>query len=121
MMDAQALRYAVRIWLRRLQGRWRLWWGFCPQCNSDAPELYACPVCEYYHGEYPPSAETKAAWLSRFEHELYVPPGYREFIKNTRTLCGVYKCTNCGHTERREQEVTCWKCGRGEMVWDIPF
>ena len=75
-----------RIWLRRLQGRWRLWWGFCPQCNSDAPELYACPVCEYYHGEYPPSAETKAAWWARFQDELYVPPGYRDFIAGLRAI-----------------------------------
>jgi hypothetical protein len=28
-------------------GRWRLLFGFCPQCNSDAPELYDCVVCTY--------------------------------------------------------------------------
>lgn len=26
----------------------RIWiWGFCPKCNSDAPDLYECPVCEW--------------------------------------------------------------------------
>ena len=27
------------------------WWnkihGFCPECNSSAPELYECPVCKW--------------------------------------------------------------------------
>ena len=22
-------------------------WGYCPECNSDAPELYDCSVCEW--------------------------------------------------------------------------
>ena len=22
-------------------------WGFCPKCNSDAPELYDCKVCKW--------------------------------------------------------------------------
>jgi hypothetical protein len=22
-------------------------WGFCPSCNSDAPKLYDCKVCEW--------------------------------------------------------------------------
>lgn len=22
-------------------------WGFCPHCNSSAPLLYDCPVCNY--------------------------------------------------------------------------
>ena len=26
---------------------WRSIWGWCPNCNSDAPELYDCPVCNY--------------------------------------------------------------------------
>ena len=24
-------------------------WGFCPLCNSDAPEIYDCPVCHWDH------------------------------------------------------------------------
>lgn len=26
-------------------------------------------------------------------------------------------CVNCGHIEYYEQEVRCWKCGVGEMVY----
>jgi hypothetical protein len=56
--------------LRRLRGRWRLWWGLCPACNSDAPELYSCPVCEYYSSAsgdpFPPTADTKALWWGRW-------------------------------------------------------
>lgn len=29
------------------RGRLRLNFGFCPQCNSDAPKLYDCPVCNW--------------------------------------------------------------------------
>lgn len=30
---------------------------------------------------------------------------------------GSWVCTNCGNCEEREREVTCWKCGKGEMVY----
>ena len=30
----------------RLLGRFRLKLGFCPRCNSDAPNLYNCHVCQ---------------------------------------------------------------------------
>lgn len=43
----------------RLIGKIRLWFGFCPKCNSDAPHLYSCPVCEY--NEAP-----KEYWWNRF-------------------------------------------------------
>jgi predicted nucleic acid-binding Zn-ribbon protein len=26
-------------------------------------------------------------------------------------------CNRCGHTERKEEEVMCWKCGKGEMLY----
>jgi hypothetical protein len=28
-------------------GKWRLVWKLCPNCNSDAPKLYDCEVCNY--------------------------------------------------------------------------
>lgn len=57
--------------LTLLQGRWRLYWGFCPACNSDAPAINTCPVCkarERVHpsGAYPPSDAEKAEWWQRF-------------------------------------------------------
>lgn len=27
-----------------------------------------------------------------------------------------YKCTNCDNIETGEREITCWKCGIGDMV-----
>lgn len=56
-------------WLWKLIGWWRLWWHFCPACNSDAPEVDKCQVCEGYRTSrdgYPPSVETKARWWRRF-------------------------------------------------------
>jgi hypothetical protein len=36
----------VIFWL--FVGGKRIWvWGFCPACNSDAPELYECKVCKW--------------------------------------------------------------------------
>jgi hypothetical protein len=35
------------MWLTKLIGWWRMVWGLCPWCNSDAPALYHCPVCCY--------------------------------------------------------------------------
>ena len=39
-------------------GAWRLWWGHCPLCNSDAPLLDHCKVCRGSR-EYPPSPERR--------------------------------------------------------------
>ena len=34
----------------------------------------------------------------------------------------VWECTYCGHTETKEEEVLCWKCGgKGEMVYRGKF
>ena len=30
---------------------------------------------------------------------------------------GIYKCSNCNHTELKEEEVICWKCGKGNMLY----
>ena len=51
-------------WLRLMNGR-------CPYCNSDAPELYDCPVCEYYTGKWPPDEQTKDLWRVRLEILTY--------------------------------------------------
>jgi hypothetical protein len=51
-------------------GRLRLFWGFCPECNSDAPKLYDCRVCKYYGGSYPPDQFTKNDWWYRFKDQF---------------------------------------------------
>lgn len=30
---------------------------------------------------------------------------------------GFYKCTHCGAEKEKEEEVTCWECGDGEMIF----
>lgn len=35
-----------------LRWAWRYSLGFCPKCNSDAPELYKCSVCDYKKEPY---------------------------------------------------------------------
>ena len=57
-------------WIEALIGKWRLLWGFCPYCNSDAPVLYNCPVCHYYHGSYPPDKVLRRAWWVRYKDEM---------------------------------------------------
>lgn len=33
--------------LRYVIGKYKLLWGWCPSCNSDAPEVYTCQVCKF--------------------------------------------------------------------------
>ena len=56
---------------QKIRGDWRLWWGFCPECNSDAPALDTCLVCDGYSSGspgyvYPPMPMRKAIWRRRF-------------------------------------------------------
>ena len=49
-----------------LGGSWRIKLGFCPLCNSDAPEVYDCPLCDGYQqasgDKFPPAKYTKSLW-----------------------------------------------------------
>jgi hypothetical protein len=52
-------------------GYWRLSWGLCPACNSDAPEIDKCEICFSYgakHSEtHPPSERVKRQWRNRWD------------------------------------------------------
>ena len=71
------------IRLHRILGRWRLLFGSCPRCNSDAPEVYHCAVCKQVHVDgqsltvknqrYLPNRATKALWWYTWMH-----PGFNE-------------------------------------------
>lgn len=52
-----------------LGGR-RILWGFCPWCNSDAPEIDTCPVCESWCGDFPPSKDIKKLWWIRYSARI---------------------------------------------------
>lgn len=55
----------ANLGFRILRGRFRLLFGFCPNCNSDAPKIYDCKVCEggkYYLQNY---------WWKKFKNNNY--------------------------------------------------
>ncbi len=51
-----------------IRGRFRLLFGFCPKCNSDAPEKDNCKVCYNFYG-YALKKE-KIQWWSNFKSQL---------------------------------------------------
>lgn len=53
-MKNEVLKYLLII-----LGAWHFLFRFCPLCNSSAPELYDCPVCEY-------NKAPKKYWWERF-------------------------------------------------------
>lgn len=55
--------------IKILIGKLRMLLGFCPCCNSSAPELYDCAVCNFYHGKFPPSSATKRLWWENYIKE----------------------------------------------------
>jgi len=75
------LKWAMSI----LVGKIRLLHGFCPMCNSDAPELYDCPVCNYYSSaggdKWPPSKSTKSNWWNKYKGAVNGKLMVRELIE----------------------------------------
>jgi hypothetical protein len=70
------------LWAR-IVGKSRLLYGFCPACNSDAPEVDRCEVCLGYRSadgvcEFPPSDARKAVWLKRWMEGKGVRGEYAE-------------------------------------------
>lgn len=60
---------AIRISLSYLNSRKRILLSMCPLCNSDAPKLYDCPMCDGRHAargdKWPPPQSIKDGWLRR--------------------------------------------------------
>jgi hypothetical protein len=76
-------------------------WGFCPRCNSDAPEMDECPVCEHDTSSPFSIKKRKELWK---KHKYYLSFKYFKFQKR----CGAktfdthpcdftkwYRCHNC--------------------------
>ena len=57
-----------------LIGKWRMLFGFCPKCNSDAPEIDTCNVCDYKNNYNSKFGRTKKQdrefWWARFLNHL---------------------------------------------------
>ena len=60
--------------LKSTRGLSRLALGFCPLCNSDAPEVYDCPVCSGYQSasgdKWPPPRATKKRWWRIYKNAI---------------------------------------------------
>lgn len=64
---------ALRRLLRKIRTWSRLLYGFCPECNSDAPEIDTCDVCGGYRwgldGTTRPPKDLKDEWLKRYNQK----------------------------------------------------
>ena len=65
----------MTVMCRKLLGRWRLLFGNCPACNSDAPEMYDCNICDFsknYNNRYQnrTKAQDRKFWWNRFIYNL---------------------------------------------------
>lgn len=48
-------------------GKWRLYWNYCPECNSNAPKLHHCDVCNAdTKSLFNWSKEVEARWWNKF-------------------------------------------------------
>ncbi len=55
--------------LRIMLGRYRMLWGWCPACNSDAPSVDRCLVCAPEQGRW--SDRTAELVWQRFKARGY--------------------------------------------------
>ncbi len=55
--------------LIEMRARIRIAFGFCPNCNSDAPEMHTCWVCHGYtwNKDGVPTPAVKRKWLHRWK------------------------------------------------------
>lgn len=60
-----------RLFWTYIIGRWRIYWGQCPVCNSDAPEIDTCSFCQGWHGYRDNAARERLKWRwdTRIERE----------------------------------------------------
>lgn len=57
--------------IKKIIARLRLFWGLCPECNSDAPNVYDCIVCKQGLSRIcQPSETLKAIWWARYLQKL---------------------------------------------------
>ena len=60
----------LRGWIKAftclMVARYRIFWGFCPLCNSDAPEIDKCILCDN-NREWPRTQRTLDSWQEQYE------------------------------------------------------
>ena len=57
------------LYLKLAVAKYRLFFGFCPKCNSSAPDIYHCSICGY-DTKYPASKHKKQIWFNTYKQEL---------------------------------------------------
>ena len=77
----------AKYWFTYSLGKWRLAWGFCPECNGGSPDLYTCPTCRGSRA-FPPTLENKKLWEQRW---LNVLNASRALYKTNKQLQGKSK------------------------------
>jgi len=88
MSGAKRVFDRVVIGLSMLKPRYRVMLGFCPLCNSDAPELEDCPLCEGYHSArgdcFPPPEELKKKWLDEMREVKRTKRTIKKLVRDSR-------------------------------------
>jgi len=79
-------RFAVGISMAK--ARYRAAFGFCPMCNSDAPELDDCPLCDGYHSVlgdvFPPPQKLRSKWLKEYKGVLVAQRNIKRLVRESR-------------------------------------
>ena len=57
----------------RLVGKWRLYLNYCPECNSCAPQMHNCDVCQsdtksYFNW----NQEIEQTWWKRYAEKHHI-------------------------------------------------
>ena len=58
---------------QRLVGKWRLYLNYCPECNSCAPKLHGCEVCNSdTKAFFDWNEEIKKAWWKKYAEKHHI-------------------------------------------------
>ncbi|HZH64774.1 MAG TPA: hypothetical protein VEY10_07750 [Flavisolibacter sp.] len=58
---------------QRMIGKWRLYLNYCPECNSCAPKLHHCEVCNAdTKSHYNWSKEVEQTWWKRYSEKHHI-------------------------------------------------
>ncbi len=77
------------FWMCKVIRGWsRLGNNACPMCNSDAPELDNCPICDGYHqskgDEYPPDILILKGWSLLYRQTIDASLNMKLLTANSR-------------------------------------
>lgn len=63
-------------------------WGFCPECNSDAPAIDNCKICKSYRSAFDeneiPKSILKAKWWLRYVTRDYFDKATKQYLKSIK-------------------------------------